>query len=804
MSPFRTILFLLLAIIPFPVSAAMVEANVSSHFLTRGEQAVLEVVIKGTNDISDVSPAIPDIAGLQIRSVGFGAQPRFAPGRRIDYVFSYMISSYQEGRYKVPAIEVPLASGTVRTQPFEIEVFDEMALEWSTARIGDEQVRYAAAFRATKPSPYVGEKVPVEIKLYFPVTQRVEDWGIPDFEREGLSAWRFQPQPRVGRATLLGRTYTTVSYPSTLSANRTGAVRIGPASLRLQTVQFDPSNFGQAYFEAANLDIPALALEAKELPGGAPEGFDNAIGQFDLDVRSSETEVREGDPVSLEITVSGRGNLDTILPPKPLDEDGWKLYDASTSERGEERREMYGSVVFRQFMRPLRVQSMIPPFRLVYFDPDAGRYETLVSTPIQLTVLPSTAAPVAQIAAPQALPMPVEEMTDILGILPGTPALLSGRMTLPAWSWQILPGLLALGLLFRIVKNHLAPKLQRHPDAIARAKELREVEKTDGGRTAFYRAAGHFVERWFGQMPEPQALEILRKRDEICFRPENAGEPVSRAERQQVLRALRRLVVPLVAMALVFSSGRGHASSEAEEAFKEARYAEAAKLWLETGPYERLPADTLFNIGNAAYRLGSPGEAALYYRRALERQPTHAEARQNLRFLERKFGSITVKRPDYQHVLARLPLPLWQGMLWGGVWFVALGLLTFAATRPGAGVRAAAITALVTGPLVAAAGFTACHYYPDDARFAPPREQVVVVSDQASVRTDAARNAPKVIDAPAGSLCRLLNRTGEWAYVAFTNESRGWIPVSDIEPLIPENAPAPPKLRPREASENNA
>ncbi len=803
MSPLRTIL-LLLALAPFPLKAATAEVHMSSLFLIRGEQAMMEVVIRGGEP--DIAPqTIPNVAGLQIRPLGFGAQPRFAQGRRgLDYGFRYSISSYQEGRFTIPSFEIPLVSGVAHTKPVDLEVFDEMSLEWFTTRIGDQDVRYAAAFRATKASPYVGEKVPVELKLYFPVNQQIEDWGIPDFERDGLSAWRFQPQPRVGRATLLGRTYTSVSYPSTLSANRGGKVSIGPASLRLQTVQFDALNFGQHFFEAVTLEIPALPLDAKPLPPGAPEGFENAIGQFQIEAKAAETDLREGDPISLELIVDGRGNLDTLNPPKPIDADGWKLYDASAAERGEERREMDGTVIFRQFMRPLRAQSMVPPFRLVYFDPDAGRYETLLSTPIQLNVLPSTAAPSAMLGAPQALPMPVEEMTDILGILTEPAALLSGRKPLPGWAWQIVPALLALVLIVRILKQRLAPKLHRHPDVIARAKELHEVEKAASEQVSFYRAAGHFVERWFGNATDPTTQEILRKRDEICFRPESAGAPTPRSERQKVLRALRRLAVPLVALSFTLFTGQARAVEEAEKAFAEARYAEAAKLWLESGPYERLSADTLFNIGNAAYRLGSPGEAALYYRRALERQPTHPEARQNLRFLERKFGSITIKRPDYQHVLARVPLALWKGLLWGGGWLVALGLLTFAATASGASIRAAAITALVTGPLVSATGFAACYYYPDDARFAPLKQQVVIVADQAVVRTEAARNAPKVIDAPAGSLCRLLNRSGEWAYVAFTNESRGWIPLSDIEPLLPDSPPAPPKVRPRQSSESNA
>jgi hypothetical protein len=106
--------------------------------------------------------------------------------------------------------------------------------------------------------------------------------------------------------------------------------------------------------------------------------------------------------------------------------------------------------------------------------------------------------------------------------------------------------------------------------------------------------------------------------------------------------------------------------------------------------------------------------------------------------------------------------------------------------------------------LLAASGALAWRYYPDDARFAPLREQVVIVADSAVIRTDAARTAPTVIEAPAGSLCRLLARSGDWAYVAFTNDSRGWVPLVDIEPILPETTPAPPMPRPAEAGESKA
>lgn len=792
-------LFLLLAGAGQARAAAMVEAVMSSRFIVRGETATLELLLPGEVP-PDAMPEIPVVKDLVIRRGDFGIQRRMGPGRRAEFFIPFQVSSYETGNYVIPAIELSFDGVIHRTSPVELRVIDDMKLQWSQVTVGSQVIRYCAAFHALKDKPYVGEKQPVELKIYFPEDVYVIDWGIPEFERDGLSAWRFQPQPRLERAPLLGRRFASVSYPSTVSTNRTGVSTLGPATLSLQLRMISMENFGGAYAQQVNIKIPAIQFDSKPLPAGAPEGFSNAIGNFDLTVRAGETEIREGDPITLEMTVRGSGNLDALNPPQLIDSEGWKLYDASSAERGEERRELAGEVTFRQFMRPLRPQRAVPPFRLVYFDPVKETYETLLSEAIPLNVLPST-NPGMTLAAPQAMPIPVEEMTDILGMVNGNAGLVSARRMLPAWIWQLIPALVALGLIVRIALLKLAPRLRKDPDLVAREREWREVERAPVQSGAFYRRVGHFIERWLGDRQDPVIAEVLAKRDEVCFRPETAEAKLERSERQRVLRQLRRIALPLLLFTASLSADRLSAAEDAAALYNEGRYDAAAKAWLDSGPYDRLSADTLFNIGNAAYRLGSPGEAALYYRRALERDPGHPEARQNLRFLERKFGSITVQRPDYQHQLARVPLGVWKGLLWGSAWLVGIGLLVFPATRPGAGIRIAAIAGFVSAPLMAVSGYLAWRHYPDDARFAPPREQVVVVADTSEVRTDAARTAPKVIDAPAGSLCRILTRSGEWAYVAFTNESRGWVPLVDIRPLLPETAPEPPKAPPVKTGE---
>ena len=798
-----TFLFLLvLAAAGTARAGSMVDALMTSRFLVRGEQGVLELVLRG-EIAPDEIPSIPEVKNLSIRPLGMGLQRRPGAGRRPEYYLPFVVSSYDAGSYTIPPIEMSFGGEIHRTAPIELRVLDETKLQWSQAVVGNQRIRYAAAFHALKTDPYVGEKQPVELKIYFPTDQIVLDWGIPDFERDGLSSWRFQPQPRLGRAPLLGRNYHAVPYPSTVSTNRPGKSTLGPSTLRLQLQFASVQDFGRAYPQPVTLNIPAIEFDSKPLPEGAPEGFDNAIGSFDIQVAAGETEVREGDPVTVEITVSGSGNLDALNPPKPLDADGWKLYDATAAERGEESRELTGQVVFRQFMRPLRPQSSLPPFRLVYFDPARGKYDTLLSESIPLSVLPSTAAAIAA-GPPQALPMPLEEMTDILGVVNPSAPLRARGAAWPDWWWQIIPALVVAAMLVRIAARKLAPLLRKDPQAAAREREWREVERAPDQSGAFYRRAGHFIERWLGDRQDPLIAEVLQKRDQVCFRQDAAEQRIDRSERQRILRQLRRIALPLLLALGTLAAPPVRAAEDPGQLFNEGRYSEAARLWLESGPYDQLSADTLFNIGNSAYRLGNPGEAALYYRRALERDPVHPEARQNLRFLERKFGSITIQRPDYQHLLARRPLAFWKNLLWASLWLLAISLLVFPATRSGSGLRLAAIAGWITVPLLAAAGAVAWRYYPDDARFAPVAEQVVIVADSAAVRTDAARTAPKVIDAPAGSLCRLLTRSGDWAYIAFTNESRGWVPLVDIEPILPETTPAPPKPRPAEAGESNA
>ena len=775
-------------------------SRLSSSFLARGEQAFLEVSVTG--DQPDEPPEITPVKDVQIQPTGRRPMPQMLPGRRVEWVFIYSLTSYAAGKHTIPPIEVMVSGIKTQTEPIDFDVFDPDELKWFEVESAGRTIRYASAFRVMNDQPFENETTPVEIKLYVPRNLQVDDWGIPEFERDGVAAWRLQPSlySTRGAVNLLGANYYPVAYPSTLTPTRTGKVSIGPAKVRLTTREIIMDPFQRQVNLEVFLQVPKLELEAKPLPPGAPEGFDNAVGNFRLTASSTVTEVQEGDPITVDLTVEGSGNLDTMRPPKLENADLWKIYSTTSDQRGDERRQLAGNVIFHQSIRPLEMKQEIPSFRLVYFDPRTSNYKTLSTPPIALQMTPSTSVTPNPALAAQSLAVPFERMTDILGAL--RPAALTQPVstTIPPWLGHLLGGLLALGLVAKAFWMRYGARLRKDPVRDAKARELREMgQSTAADDTGFLRSAGSFIERWLGGNTQAEIHAILAERDAVCFRTEKPKALLDPSRRAEILKLLRQASLALTLIATLGLSTpparAAEVTGQALEAYESAKYDEAIQLWLGAGNYQELSADTLYNVGNSCYRAGSPGQAALYFRRALARDPSHQEARQNLRFIERKYGAITVQRPDYQYALTQFPLATWQATFWGGAWLCGLAVLVFLATRPRARLRIAAVAALVIGPLLASIGMLGWRYFPNDAEFAPIAKQAVIIAEKVALHTDAARTSPEVIDAPPGSLCEIISESGRWAYVAFASKTRGWVPLESIEKVLPAKPPTPPKFR---------
>lgn len=789
-----------LAVLSLPRLSAQpqAEAILSSQFLMPGETAVLEVVVRDGEP--EAMPVLAEMTGVTLRNRTFGSPTVITEaGRARAFVFHYTVESTTPGKYEIPAISVAASGQVARTAPLKFEVFPADRLKMQQGVLGNRQIPYATLLATASPSPFENQSVPVELKVYFPATEVVDEWGIPDFERDGVNVWRFEPNRINGNVEIGRTTYVSVSYPSTLTPNRSGKVSLGPGKLRLVTRQAVMDAFGTRTIPAnIYLQVAPIELTARELPAGAPKGFEQTVGTFSLKATVEETTLAAGDPAYVTLSVSGRGNLDSVRVPKLVDTTGWKLYDAVPRQRGLERRGLTGEVSFSQLIRPLEPKSLIPPFRLVYFDPDEELYKTLLSEPIKLTVSP--APPGADGSPPlvggiQARPMPSEQMGDILSIIKVHSAPSKGLLAaLPEWSWQVIPALIALGLVLGYIARQLAPRWVKHPDEVAKRAALREVERAPADGAGFYRAAGKFIERWLGSDHAKEVDAILAERDRLCFRPDGAAaEKLPAAQRRGVLRTLRQhaLLWLLVTGSFLLTAGNSLSAEavkspylDAEKAYQVGRFADAAQAYAARHGDGNYPADVLYNIGNCYYRLDQQGYAALFYRRALLQDPRHVEARQNLRFLEKSLGSLVVPHSETEQMLGSVGLQTWKSLTLLGCWLILISLLALFLTPRGSPWKPTGIALLVIGPVLSIGGGIGWRYYPDDARFAAPQDQLVVVSPDTMVRTAASRNAKDVINAPAGSLAEVIATRGSWTYIGFATKTRGWVPSDAVERLV--------------------
>ncbi len=127
--------------------------------------------------------------------------------------------------------------------------------------------------------------------------------------------------------------------------------------------------------EALPMEIVALPTE------GRPEEFTGAVGRFSIEAAVSPAEARIGDQVELTVTIRGEGNLAAVEPPIVPVGQGLHVLGVIESRSSDALRATYDLELVDE-----RAQ-VVPPLRLVAFDPERGSYHTRTSQPLPLRIL---------------------------------------------------------------------------------------------------------------------------------------------------------------------------------------------------------------------------------------------------------------------------------------------------------------------------------------------------------------------------------------------------------------------------------
>ncbi len=446
----RIFLVALLALAGAPLLRA--ETPTVTAVLTSSETEVdrpVQLQIKVTGDSSATPPNDITVDGLEIRYTG---QSQLVEGRNFhfsySFIYNYTILPLKAGTFTIPPQTVRTTDGEMRTPSLTLNVAPNDDGSTTTRRGGssnsaiDERKLAFAELIVPKTSAYVGEIVPVEIRLGFKTRFQLAEG--PNLGGQGFTTQRM-PQPKQTMESINGRSYQVFTFKTAIAAARSGQFEVGPAEAKaiVQVPQRAGGNrspydlfgmndpFSDPFFndpfggmmEQRQIEIKSrsVQLEVMPLPAHAPASFAGAVGNFSLTSAVKPKTAQVGDPLTVTAAISGRGNFDRVTAPSLEDDRGWHTYPPSAKFAPDDDVGLSGTKSFEMVISPNERKSAVPPLLFSYFDPIKGSYETLKSEHLPIVVeggtAPSATPALAGAASPPAVaaqPTPSADAEDIL------------------------------------------------------------------------------------------------------------------------------------------------------------------------------------------------------------------------------------------------------------------------------------------------------------------------------------------------------------------------------------------------------
>ena len=357
------------------------------------------VLIYSFSDFGDVpAPPAPTVTGADVQYLGASTQSSITivNGRRTQSTalqHRYGITPKSEGVLTIPETSFNVAGERFVTRVLSL-----------TVTKGLERGDFARLVLVTPTNPiYVGQ--PFVSRIQFWVRQSPSQVGMPQLPTDGFVSGR--PVKPFGRQQRVDNEIWGVSeYPIILSPARAGSLPIGPAEMEA-IFPVGPRRggfFGDFFGEQRRFTFQSESNRVEVLAppiAGQPAGFNGAIGRFTVRVTAQPTNVIVGDPITVKVTIQGKGGLDNLPLPDFAPDSGFRTYPGTNGVQIRDPLIFEGAKVFELAVVPERADLTalkLPP--LISFDPDTRQYLTAEAPPVAIVVKPGLNAQ----AAPSVMP----------------------------------------------------------------------------------------------------------------------------------------------------------------------------------------------------------------------------------------------------------------------------------------------------------------------------------------------------------------------------------------------------------------
>ena len=328
--------------------------------------------------------------------------------------YTYVLRPKKQGQLIIDSASITIDNTVYTTDPKTVlvtEPIDNPNAPKTAQDIADESLYLVATLSNDK--PYLNQGVLVTYTLYFSPRVYINNF-IPvenptykNFWSQDLPIKEYETR----RTTFRNESFNAVDLKTVvLYPQKSGSLALDPFALELY-VQIPTGRrdfFGDPIMRSATKTVKAgdLSINVRELPEeGKPLNFSGAVGDFELSVDASRTNLEANESTQIKVKINGKGNLKLLSIPELSLPSALEKYDPEHTDNVRVNREgMNGSVTNSYTVVPRYAGSYpVDPLEFIYFDPDSKSYKTLSSDPFDLTVegsalLPSTSTivPIAE------------------------------------------------------------------------------------------------------------------------------------------------------------------------------------------------------------------------------------------------------------------------------------------------------------------------------------------------------------------------------------------------------------------------
>ena len=312
--------------------------------------------------------------------------------------YNYIIKPLKKGEFLIPSASIKLNNKILTSKAVKVIVLDPVEIPKDPNDpnyIAQQNVHLVAEI--SKSSPYVGEGIYVEYRLYVGQNISVRDFSYTDSPQYN-GFWNQDIKIRgltTQNGTYNGEQYRyVVLQKALLIPTKSGKLTIDP--IEMDIVIGVPTGRGDFFGNPIVKNITKSFASAKkfirskELPiEGKPESFNGAVGDFNFIVSSSKNILKSNETATVSVKVTGNGNLKLFELPEIKTPSELEVFTPEQKEKiNVTSRGIRGSVTKNYTVVPqFKGKYKVPSTEFSYFDLKEKKYVRLTSQDIFVDVL---------------------------------------------------------------------------------------------------------------------------------------------------------------------------------------------------------------------------------------------------------------------------------------------------------------------------------------------------------------------------------------------------------------------------------